>query len=377
MDNIKSLAPERGMPSEVDRSRVSAAANAEINGRETKFGDALKDSFDKMAAAKTGNGMPQSGMINSANGVNSGVNGAENAELQSRTLPGGLKLLLGGKEPAEESVMAFAKTQGLESGALTMLASGHGSSGQGGFSQSSNTQGTKLTTNRPQPAIVKLEAINLEGFSPEIAAVEARLNLPSAQASMLASSIALEGTTAHSQVAEVRIDLTEKSSVETKTSGDNGSESAAWRKHDQNQEMSQRLTDALGQRLSAQISRGAWRVEMDIHPKSLGRIEIQLEMKNGELEAHFNASKQATRDLLQESMPKLREALDQHGIDSAFIGLGAGLGQGQQGTDGNSTADSRPQRFNQMIAATAETVAEPAGNSLRHRLDSTGLDIEI
>jgi flagellar hook-length control protein FliK len=258
-----------------------------------------------------------------------------------------------------------------------MLASGHGSSGQGGFSQSSNTQGTKLTTNRPQPAIVKLEAINLEGFSPEIAAIEARLNLPSAQASMLASSIALEGTTAHSQVAEVRIDLTEKSSVETKTSGDNGSESAAWRKHDQNQEMSQRLTDALGQRLSAQISRGAWRVEMDIHPKSLGRIEIQLEMKNGELEAHFNASKQATRDLLQESMPKLREALDQHGIDSAFIGLGAGLGQGQQGTDGNSTADSRPQRFNQMIGATAETVAEPAANSLRHRLDSTGLDIEI
>ena len=374
MDNIKSLAPERGMPSEVDRSRVSAAANAEINGRETKFGDALKDSFDKMAAAKTGNGMPQSGMINSANG---GVNGAENAELQSRTLPGGLKLLLGGKEPSEESVMAFAKTQGLESGALTMLASGHGSSGQGGFSQSSITQGTKLTTNRPQPAIVKLEAINLEDFSPEIAAIEARLNLPSAQASMLASSIALEGTTAHSQVAEVRIDLTEKSSVETKTSGDNGSESAAWRKHDQNQEMSQRLTDALGQRLSAQISRGAWRVEMDIHPKSLGRIEIQLEMKNGELEAHFNASKQATRDLLQESMPKLREALDQHGIDSAFIGLGAGLGQGQQGTDGNSTADSRPQRFNQMIGATAETAAEPAGNSLRHRLDSTGLDIEI
>ena len=100
-------------------------------------------------------------------------------------------------------------------------------------------------------------------------------------------------------------------------------------------------------------------------------------MKNGELEAHFNASKQATRDLLQESMPKLREALDQHGIDSAFIGLGAGLGQGQQGTDGNSTADSRPQRFNQMIGATAETAAEPAGNSLRHRLDSTGLDIEI
>ena len=35
-------------------------------------------------------------------------------------------------------------------------------------------------------------------------------------------------------------------------------------------------------------------MELDLHPKSLGRIEIQLEMKNGELEAYFNASKAIT-----------------------------------------------------------------------------------
>ena len=63
----------------------------------------------------------------------------------------------------------------------------------------------------------------------------------------------------------------------------------------------------MGNRLSAQIEKGAWRVEMDLHPRSLGRIEIQLEMRNGELEAYFNSNQNLTRDLLSESFSKLRE----------------------------------------------------------------------
>ena len=45
-------------------------------------------------------------------------------------------------------------------------------------------------------------------------------------------------------------------------------------------------------------------------------------MKNGELEAYFNTSQNVTRDLLQESFVKLKSILSQHGIDSAYVGLG-------------------------------------------------------
>ena len=61
---------------------------------------------------------------------------------------------------------------------------------------------------------------------------------------------------------------------------------------------------------------------MELHPRTLGRIEIQLEMKNGELEAHFNASRAATRDLIQEGLPRLRAELEQHGTESAYVGVG-------------------------------------------------------
>ena len=111
------------------------------------------------------------------------------------------------------------------------------------------------------------------------------------------------------------------------------------RKQDEQADMSRRLAEALGQRLTAQISRGAWRVEMDLHPKSLGRIEIQLEMKNGELEANFTAANAATRELIQESMPRLRAAFEEHGMESAYIGLGL-ENQGQ--SDGKPTGQNSP-----------------------------------
>ena len=104
--------------------------------------------------------------------------------------------------------------------------------------------------------------------------------------------------------------------------------------HERYLELSRRLAQALGNRLSAQIEKGAWRVEMDLHPRSLGRIEIQLEMRNGELEAYFNSNQNLTRDLLSESFSKLRDSLLQHGIDSAYIGLGK---ENNRETDENLT----------------------------------------
>ena len=110
--------------------------------------------------------------------------------------------------------------------------------------------------------------------------------------------------------------------------------------HERYLELSRRLAQALGNRLSAQIEKGAWRVEMDLHPRSLGRIEIQLEMRNGELEAYFNSNQNLTRDLLSESFSKLRDSLLQHGIDSAYIGLGK---ENNRETDENLTETSSDQ----------------------------------
>ena len=143
----------------------------------------------------------------------------------------------------------------------------------------------------------------------------------------------------------------------------------AMRKQDESTEMSRRLTEALGQRLAAQITRGAWRVEMDLHPKSLGRIEIQLEMKNGELEANFHAANSATRELLAESMPRLRSALEEHGMETAYIGLEL-ANQGK--SDGKSTAQQQHQGESGALVD-----EEPESREMTRHLSDDGLDVLV
>ena len=184
-----------------------------------------------------------------------------------------------------------------------------------------------LKSQSEKATVVKLPAVNLTSLIPD----QGSLNLQSAGPSPVSSFSAVGAGF----------------SFESGTSGQQGNYAAGseniqddapeqlLRRQDQQNQLSQRLSQILGQRLSAQIERGSWRVEMDLHPASMGRIEVQLEMRNGELEANFLSSNAATRDLLNESLPRLREMLEQFGTNSAYVGLGAG-NKGQH--DGNSAA---------------------------------------
>ena len=148
-------------------------------------------------------------------------------------------------------------------------------------------------------------------------------------------------------------------------------------KQEQHADMSKRLSEALGQRLTAQIAKGVWQVELDIHPKSLGRIEIHLEMRGGELEAHFNASKALTRELLQDGMPRLKEELREHGIETAYLGLGSGK---QGANDGNSTpfGGGDDEEDLDMAARQAKTaMLEPTVGPVKQQSLIEGLDITI
>ena len=89
-----------------------------------------------------------------------------------------------------------------------------------------------------------------------------------------------------------------------------------------NQQLAQRFGELMNQRLVQQIAQGNWKVNMDVHPRALGEIQIELQWKGGELEASFRASQLATRDLLQEALPRLRETLERAGTDVASLTVG-------------------------------------------------------
>ena len=135
------------------------------------------------------------------------------------------------------------------------------------------------------------------------------------------------------------------------------------------------LTDKLGtivaRQIAGQIGRGRWSLEIAMHPAELGSIEIEMEMTERGLEASFRASHSATRDLLMETMPRLKSWFEEGGIDVAYAGLTQDSGA-QNG--GNSTGEQNDQ--SEVQATESEESSDSTDNQLFSD-GSTGLDIRV
>ena len=385
--------------------------NKEVS--EGAFQTLLEDSKNSDIPAKIGNIPP--------------VEFAAKSEKKLRDLDGGSQLVLSGAEPTDDSITAFAVLQGIDPDVIALIVGGKIQPETSGLepikvpklpsgqppletghavasdkaltldllsknsykldfnSDESDLSRTPLksvepTSNMEHKNGINLQVKNLASGVQKLAAID--LGVDAKEILSLAYDRRLTNRSAGtvsvprtenqthlvaSYAPELRVDLTAKSLAESQPSP--GQELIV-RRQEQYMEVSRRLTEALGERLTAQITKGAWRVEMDLHPKSLGRIEINLEMKNGSLEAYFNPSQNITRELLQESFDKLKDVFAEHGIDSAYVGLGDGK---NKDSDGNPTDEE--------FLAKTDKEAE-VGSSLErvdrsNRLSLDGLDVQV
>ena len=101
--------------------------------------------------------------------------------------------------------------------------------------------------------------------------------------------------------------------------------------------VSRQLSEALGQRLAANIAAGHYRLTFNVNPKELGAIDVVMEMRDGRLDAQINTGNAVTRELLGDSLPRLRDALTQSGINLAQLQVGS---ESQQGNAQGRQAES-------------------------------------
>jgi len=101
-------------------------------------------------------------------------------------------------------------------------------------------------------------------------------------------------------------------------------------------QLSDKMATEMAARMHKQLSDGEWKMKFALRPSNLGGVEIQLEMKDGKLDAVFRADNPLTRDLLQNSSQRLREALGQFGIHAGQVNVGQGGGQSQQNNAGHA-----------------------------------------
>jgi flagellar hook-length control protein FliK len=107
------------------------------------------------------------------------------------------------------------------------------------------------------------------------------------------------------------------------------------------EQLSDKLATEMAARMHKQLSEGQWKMKFGLRPAHLGGVEIQLEMKDGKLDAVFRADNPMTRDLLQNSTQRLREALENFGIHAGFVQVGQNAGQNHQNASGNSNPQAQ------------------------------------
>jgi len=106
-------------------------------------------------------------------------------------------------------------------------------------------------------------------------------------------------------------------------------------------QLSDKMATELAARMHKQLSDGEWKMKFALRPSNLGGVEIQLEMKDGKLDAVFRADNPLTRDLLQNSSQRLRDALGNLGINAGQVNIGQGGGNAQQNNSGNAGKQSQ------------------------------------
>ena len=136
----------------------------------------------------------------------------------------------------------------------------------------------------------------------------------------------------------------------------------------QYQQLADRLGQAVAERLVSQIERGEWKMQMRLDPASLGRIDVQLDMHNGGLDATFMSDNQATRELIAQGAGKLKETLSQSGttVASVYVNGDQGRQSGGNPTPGRAF-QGRPEGSQKT-----QTPTQPAAIEAARVVTSTG-----
>ena len=102
------------------------------------------------------------------------------------------------------------------------------------------------------------------------------------------------------------------------------------------EKLSQKLATEMASRMNDQLNAGEWKMKFALKPASLGLVDVQLEMRDGQLSAQFNAENGLTKDLIQNGSTRLKEALAELGMNNAYVSVGQDNRQSSQGGSGQS-----------------------------------------
>ena len=103
------------------------------------------------------------------------------------------------------------------------------------------------------------------------------------------------------------------------------------------QELIQRFAPAMKQQLLTMVNNGVHHAEIRLDPPELGAMTVKVQVQGEHTQVQFHVTQTHTKDLLEQSMPRLRDLLQQQGMQLADGQVSQGGGQ-QSHAQGNANS---------------------------------------
>lgn len=100
----------------------------------------------------------------------------------------------------------------------------------------------------------------------------------------------------------------------------------------QMQEMIQRFSPVMKQQLIMMVSNGIQHAEIRLDPPELGHMTVKIQVHGDQAQVQFHVTQSQTRDMVEQAIPRLRELLQEQGMQLADSHVSQG--EQEQGRDG-------------------------------------------
>ncbi|WP_229671816.1 flagellar hook-length control protein FliK [Shewanella carassii] len=130
----------------------------------------------------------------------------------------------------------------------------------------------------------------------------------------------------------------------------------------QTADMVQRFAPVMRQQLIAMVSNGVQQAEIRLDPPELGAMMVRVQVHGDQTQVQFHVTQAQTRDMLEQAMPRLREMLQEQGMNLADSHIsqggreqgepqgGNGGGFAQDGVEGEISAEETTQSANRTTS---------------------------
>ena len=137
--------------------------------------------------------------------------------------------------------------------------------------------------------------------------------------------------------------------------------------------LAEKMGQAVGERILSELERGQWHLKLSLRPATLGHIEVEMRMRSGEMDAVFTAPQALTRELLNEGMSKLKDTLNQMGMDVASLKVD----DGQSRQRGGESTPERPAQLKDNAPTESADAPVPSPVTAPQKMGADGWDVLV